>query len=99
MIEGKPAWYSDPAQVLAEVEDMREQVPFLWARVLDAGERSDEQLVRTQTVYGPAWGEWPADSYHAVRTLSAHLESARAAWSHAVEYLAELEQVLAGVAS
>ncbi len=84
-----------PAEILAELGDMREHVPHLAALYEVARTTTSEQARKTREVYGRDRRTWPASSLHAVESAERSSGAAWAALGDAREYLAELEQAAA----
>lgn len=82
-------------ELLDELADMEEQVPFLRMRCAEARVDLSEQITRTVSVYGTADPyAWPSDSFHHVQQMEDATSALEVRLSEAVAYRSELwEQV------
>jgi len=77
----------------AELEDMREHVPFLSAQIGAAVAARDELVERSRAVYGHADPiRWPGSSYHGYQVACELVRTLEGSFWAAKEYRDELER-------
>lgn len=80
-------------ELLDELADMEEQVPFLRMRCAEARVDLSERITRTVSVYGTADPyAWPSDSFHHVQQMEDATSALEVRLSEAVAYRDELRE-------